>query len=174
MDPRVKTSQADLESQFKLAKSIYDEVLETTAALHEISVLREQLKDRASQPPVAHAEPSIESKLDAIAGSDRGGRGGFMRGPAGPPTLGTVRMVLARLEHSIESADAAPTAAQDEAYTTTAKPLPGLLDQWKQLKQTDLKSLNETLKREHLAVLTLDTREFDRNAEDELEMGDEE
>jgi len=174
MDPRVKTSQADLESQFKLAKSIYDEVLETTAALHEISVLREQLKDRASQPPVAHAEPSIESKLDAIAGSDRGGRGGFMRGPAGPPTLGTVRMVLARLEHSIESADAAPTAAQDEAYTTTAKPLPGLLEQWKQLKQTDLKSLNDTLRREHLAVLTLDTREFDRNAEDELEMGDEE
>lgn len=97
-----------------------------------------------------------------------------MRGPAGPPTLGTVRMVLARLEHSIESADAAPTAAQDEAYTTTAKPLPGLLEQWKQLKQTDLKSLNDTLRREHLAVLTLDTREFDRNAEDELEMGDEE
>jgi photosystem II stability/assembly factor-like uncharacterized protein len=174
MDPRVKTSQADLESQFKLAKTMYDDVLEATAALHEISVLREQLKGRASQPPVAQAGPTIESKLDAIAGSDRGGRGAFMRGPAGPPTLGTVRMVLARLEHSIESADAAPTAAQDEAYTTTAKPLPGLLDQWKQLKQTDLKSLNETLKREHLAVLTLDTREFDRNAEDELEMGDEE
>jgi hypothetical protein len=48
------------------------------------------------------------------------------------------------------------------------------LEQWKQLKQTDLKSLNDTLRREHLAVLTLDTREFDRNAEDELEMGDEE
>jgi hypothetical protein len=53
------------------------------------------------------------------------------------------------------------------------KPLASLLDQWKQLKQADLNSLNEQLKRDHLAVITLDTREFDRNSEDELEMGDE-
>jgi hypothetical protein len=131
------------------------------------------MKARAGQTPVANAGPSIESKLDAIAGAERGGRGGFMRGPAGPPTLGTVRTTLARLEHSIENADAAPTAAQSEAYATTVKPLAGLLDQWKQLKQTELKSLNEELKHERLAVIKLDTRELDRGVEDELEMGDE-
>jgi len=172
MDPRVKTPLTDLATQFRLAKGIYDDVINATTALHEISLLRDQLKTRSSQPPVANAGPSIESKLDAIAGPEHGGRG-FMRGPAGPPTLGTVRMTLAGLEHSIENADVAPTAAQEEAYATTVKPLAGLLDQWKQLKQADLKSLNEQLKRDHLAVITLDTREFDRNSEDELEMGDE-
>jgi hypothetical protein len=96
-----------------------------------------------------------------------------MRGPAGPATLGTVRLTLARLEHSIENADVAPTSAQEEGYATTVKPLAGLLDQWKQLKQSDLKSLNEQLKRDHFAVITLDLREFDRNSEDEIEMGDE-
>ena len=173
MDPRVKTPNADLEKQFTLAKQMYDDVLHATAALHEITVLREQLKERSGQAPVANAAPSIQTKLDAIAGPDRGGRGGFMRGPAGPPTLTSVRMTLARLEHSVENADVAPTAAQSEAYQNTAKPLAGLLDQWKQVKQSELKSLNEQLKREHLEAIGLDTRELDRGMEDEIEMGDE-
>jgi hypothetical protein len=171
MDPRVKTSLPDLASQFKLASEIYDNVLNATAALHEIGVLRDQLKARAGQPPVANAGPSMESRLDSIAGPEHGGRG-FMRGTAVPPTLATLRLTLARLEHSIENADAAPTAAQEEAYSVTLKSLAGLLDQWRQLKQTDLKSLNEQLKRDHLAAIDLDTREFNRKAEDELEMGD--
>ena len=79
MDPRVKTPRADLEQQFKLAKSIYDELIHTTDVLHDISELRAQLKARSSQPPVAGAEPSIESKLDAIAGP-AGGMRGFGRG----------------------------------------------------------------------------------------------
>ena len=171
MDPRVKTTNADLEKQFTLAKSIYDDLLHATAALHEISVLREQLETRSKQPPIASAGPSINSKLDAIAGPEHGG--GFMRGPAGPPSLTLVRGILARIEHSIENADEAPTAAQVEAYQTTAKPLSGLIEQWRQLKATDLKTLNEELQRQHLAVLSLDTSKFDLDAEDEIEMGDE-
>ena len=174
MDPRVKTPASDLEQQFTLAKSIYDNLLSATAALHEISVLREQLKSRSGQSPVAAAGPAIDSKLDAIAGAERGGRGGFGRGPAGPPNLGSVRMQLARIEHSIESADEAPTAAQVEAYQVTAKPLSSLMEQWRQLKQTDLKALNEQLKRQHLASIDLDTSKLDHDAEDQLELGDEE
>jgi len=173
MDPRVKTTHADLEKQFTLAKSIYDDLVHATAALHEVSVLREQLEARSKQPPVADAGPSINSKLDAIAGPEHGG-GGFGRGSAGPPTLASVRGLLARIEHSIESADEAPTAAQFEAYQIALKPLSGLVDQWRQLKETDLKSLNEQLKRQHFALLNLDTSKFDHDMEDELEMGDEE
>ncbi len=47
MDPRVKTPAADLEQQFKVSKAIYDDLLRATAAIHEITVLREQLKARA-------------------------------------------------------------------------------------------------------------------------------
>ena len=152
---------------------MYDDVMKATAAMHEISVLREQLKARSGQPAVGQAGPTIDSKLDAIAGPERGGRG-FGRGPAGPATLGSVRSQLARLMHSIESADAAPTAAQNEAFGMASKPLDGLIEQWRQVKQNDVKALNEQLKKNHLAVIDLDTREFNRNGEDELEMGDEE
>jgi len=173
MDPRVKTPMQELEAQFTTAKRLYDDVMKATAAVHEISVLREQLKARSGQPVVGNAGPSIDSKLDAIAGPAHGGRG-FGRGAAGPATLGSVRTQLARLMHSIESADMAPTSAQSEALGIAEKPLDGLIEQWRQVKQTDVKALNERLKKLHLAVIDLNTREFDRNREDELEMGDEE
>ena len=173
MDPRVKAPRADLELQFTLAKSIYDELIHATDALREIKVLREQLKARSSQAPVAGAEPSIESKLNAIAGPE-GGMRGFGRGPTPPPSLGFLRAQLARLEHSIESADAAPTAAQDEACQTSIKSLRGLIEQWQQLKKTDLKVLNEQLERQHLAVIDLGSSSNGHGSKDQVEIGDEE
>ncbi len=166
MDPRVKTPRADLEEQFTVAKSIYDDSMRATAAMHEITVLHDQLKARASQAPIVAAGDSIESKLDAIAGGGgRGGRGGGggRGGPAGPPNLNTVRLALARIEKQIEDADQAPTEAQVEAWHITAQPLAGLLDQWQHLKQTDLKALNQQLEREHLALLDLNTQKIDRD-----------
>jgi len=173
MDPRVKTSLSDLEQQFKLAKSMYDGMIQANSALHEIKTLREQLKARSTQPPVAGAEPSIESKLNSIAGPE-GAMRMFGRGPTPPPTLAVVRMQLARLLHSIESADAAPTAAQFEAFDTAAKPLPGLLEQWQQLKKNDLKALNEQLERQHLAKIDLDRGKTGKSEMDEVDIGDEE
>ena len=171
MDPRVKTPTADLQQQFDTSKGIYDEMLRATVALHEITVLRDQLKQRGGQAPMAGADTALESKLDKIAGSERGGDG---RGaPAGPATLGSVRTQLARVEHEIQSADEAPTSGQMEATQMAAQPLDSLLQQWGQLKQTDLKSLNLQLERDHLAVLQLDTRRIDHDVEDQIELGDE-
>jgi hypothetical protein len=175
MDPRVKTPATDLEQQFKVSKAIYDDLLRTTLAIHEITVLREQLKAREKQAPVAGAGDSLEAKLDKIAGSERGGRGGGGRGgPMGPPNLGSVRTQLARVEHQIQNADQAPTAAQVEAYGVVSKPLGDLLQQWEQLKQTDLKALNASLEHDHLPLLRLDTSKIDHDVEDQIEMGDDE
>jgi photosystem II stability/assembly factor-like uncharacterized protein len=174
MDPRVKTPRVELEEQFTVAKAIYDDVMRATAGIHEIAVLRDQLKARADQAPVAAAGISIGSKLDSISGGAGGaGRGGGRGGPAGPANLNTVRLGLARIEKQIEGADQAPTEAQVEAWHITAQPLAGLLDQWQQLKRTDLKALNEQLTREHLALLDLDTVKIDHDVEDQIEMGDE-
>jgi hypothetical protein len=171
----VKTPRAELEEQFTAAKSVYDDIIRATAAIHEITVLHDQLKARADQAPVASAGNSIQSKLDAIVGggarAGRGGGGG-RGGPAGPPSLSAVRLALARIEKEIENADVAPTEAQVEAWHITAQPLSGLLDQWQQLKQTELKTLNEQLARKHLALLDLNTGKIDHDVEDQIEMGD--
>jgi hypothetical protein len=176
MDPRVKTTVAELQQQFDVSKSMYDDLLRATNALHEITVLREQLKARATEAPVAQSKDSIEGKLDAIAGSERaarGGGGGGRGGPAGPPTLGTVRTQIARMEHEIQKADEAPTAAQVEASQITAKPLNDLLQRWEQLKQTNLKALNRELEEDHLSALKLDTTRIDHDVEDQIQVGDE-
>jgi hypothetical protein len=119
VDPRVKTSAADLQAQFDAAKSIYGDLMRATTAIHEITVHRDQLKARSGQAPVATGGSALEPKLDAIAGSNRGGRGGGGRGgPAGPPNLASVRVTLARIEKQIENADEVPTAAQIERGTS--------------------------------------------------------
>ncbi len=149
MDPRVKTRESDLAEQFKVSKSAYDQMLKATEALHQITVLREQLKERSTQPPIAGSGLSLEEKLEKIAGGERGERRA-RGGPARAATLNSVRMQLARLEHSIESADMAPTTAQIEAVQSSGQPLPALLQEWEQIKQTDLKALNASLKQQHL------------------------
>ena len=176
MDPRVKTPAAELEAQFKLSKAMYDDALHATAALHEITVLREQMRTRAAQPPVAGAGDSLESKLNAIAGRGEGGRGGGgggRGGPAGPPTLNTLRLQLARMEHTVQSADAAPTTAQTQAYESISKPLADLLDQWNKVKATDVKALNDRLRKSGLPLLSLNTFLIDHAVEDQIEVGDE-
>jgi hypothetical protein len=176
MDPRVKTTIAELQQQFDVSKSMYDDLLRATNVLHEITVLREQLKARSTEAPVAQSKDSIEGKLDAIAGSERaarGGGGGGRGGPVGPPTLGTVRTQIARMEHEIQKADEAPTAAQVEAAQITAKPLNDLLQQWEQLKQTNLRALNRELEENHLSALKLDTTRIDHDVEDQIQVGDE-
>jgi photosystem II stability/assembly factor-like uncharacterized protein len=170
MDPRVKTSAADIESQFKVSQAIYADTLKATAALHEITVLREQLKTRSSQAPVAAAGDSIEAKLQRLAGGD--GRGGGRGGAAGPPTLNSLRLQLARLEHSIQNADVAPTTSQAEAYASLAKPMQDLLDQWSTIKASDMKALNNSLQARHLPLLALDTSIIDHNVYDQIDLGD--
>lgn len=192
MDPRVKTPQGELEEQFRVSKAIYDDTMKATAALHEITVLRQQMQSKSAariqgpdttgsakgaaaaaqgtpKAPVTTGE-SLETDLDKIAG--RTGAGGGRRGPAGPPTLMSVRVQLVRIEHSIQNADVRPTAAQVEAYAIAVKPLPDLLAAWDKVKKTDLRALNAERARAHLAALELNTDRIDHDVEDQIEIGD--
>jgi hypothetical protein len=184
MDPRVKTSMADLQSQFNISKEAYDGAMKATEALHEITVLREQLAAGPATPPVAGAADALGAKLDAIAGGGggRGGRGGGGGGGggrgggggAGSPNLTTLRLQLARVEHTFQAADQKPTTAQVESYQGIVKPLNDLLDQWTKLKATDIKAMNEILKQANLPQLSLNTTVIDHDVEDQIEMGDDE
>ena len=73
MDPRVKTPMADLEQQFTVAKRMYDDVMKATAAMHEISVLREQLKARRGSAGGGAGGPDhrFEAGCDCGAGAWR-------------------------------------------------------------------------------------------------------
>jgi hypothetical protein len=170
MDPRVKTSIADLEQQFTVSKAMYDDMLKATVAIHEITVLRDQMKSQAGAAVPGTDAQALKAKLDAIAGSDQGG---FRRGGGGgPATLTSLRLQLSRLEHSVQNADAAPTTAQIEAAQIASKQLPDLLQKWDAVKKTDLKAMNEQLRLKHLPLLSLNTNKIDHDVEDQIELGD--
>jgi photosystem II stability/assembly factor-like uncharacterized protein len=173
MDPRVKTPTAEIEAQFKLSKSIYADMMRATVAIHEITVLHDQLKAKAPAA-VAAASDSLDTKIVKIMGGAGQRGGGGRGGPAPPPSLNAVRTQLARLEHTVQNADVAPTTAQSENYDTLVKPLNDLLDQWTALKGSDLSALNSTLRLNHLPTLDMSTSIIDHNVEDQIELGDEE
>ena len=173
MDPRVKTPMADLEAQFKVSKAIYDDALKATTVLHEITVLRDQMRSKPTPAPAGG--DSLESKLTKIAGGrgEGGPRGGGGRGgPGGPANLTTLRLQLARMEHTVQSADAAPTTAQVAAYDSIKQPIADMVQQWNQLKATELKALNEVRRKQGLPLYILDTHIIDHNVEDQIEVGD--
>jgi hypothetical protein len=173
MDPRVKTSMADLQAQFDASKAMYDDMMRATKAIHEATVLRDQMNSGTSKVP-SGAAGALESKLEQIIGRERGegGPGGRRGGAPGPATIGSVRTTLARMEHTVQSADEAPTTAQVEAWKTAEKPLDDLLKQWEAVKQTDVKAINEQLMKLNLPQLSLDTRKIDHDVEDQLDADD--
>jgi hypothetical protein len=77
------------------------------------------------------------------------------------------------MEHTVQSADIAPTTSQVEAYDGLKKPLTDLIDQWNTLKASDVKALNDSLHKLGLPLLSLDTGIIDHAVEDQIELGDE-
>jgi photosystem II stability/assembly factor-like uncharacterized protein len=182
MDPRVKTSMADLQAQFDLSKAMYDDALRSTTALHEITVLRDQLSKPGAPAVPAGSADSLESKLTKIAGGREGGGGGRGGGGGGggrggggggAPNLTTLRQQLARMEHTVQSADAAPTTAQVDSYTGMKKQFDDLIQQWQAVKASDVKAMNDYRRSHNLPLLSLNTFIIDHDVEDQIELGDE-
>jgi len=70
MDPRVKTSPAGLQQQFKLSSDLYTQLLILSPAAEQAGALRKQLKDlqtRATGEALA-AINALDQKLQALAG----------------------------------------------------------------------------------------------------------
>ncbi|MGI8772699.1 MAG: glycoside hydrolase [Acidobacteriaceae bacterium] len=167
MDPRVKTSLADLGAQFDLSKQMYNQAEQATAALHQIEALRKQLRARNATGATAAAKAAFDKQLEALAGKAEFHRGG----PAGPPSFTGVRGTLLRLQHELQGSDVAPTAQLTAGCASAQKPLPGLMEQWKALQGQPLASLNTQLRQSHLAPITLQEGEGKQDTE-ELEDGD--
>ena len=75
------------------------------------------------------------------------------------------------MEHTVQSADVAPTTAQVEAYDVMRKPLNDLIDRWNALRASDVKALNNVLRNDGLPLLSLDTHIIDHDVEDQIELG---
>ena len=160
MDPRVKTSQADLERQFELASKLAAEAGEVSAATQRAEDLRKQIAARSKEAEgnkeLKTALHDLERKISGLTGAAGGGGfGGFgLTAPDDKPkTLRQVSAAVGGLLGVVEGADVAPTAdatKASEAWEATGK---ATLDRWNALQSTDVARTNSLLERAHLQPL---------------------
>jgi photosystem II stability/assembly factor-like uncharacterized protein len=120
MDPRVKTSTADLEQQFALSKELYDGVVAANAALEELHALRPTLS------------PDLGAKASEIAGeADAEFEYSFPR-PIGAETetLNSITHSMLSLMHILQEADVAPTEQLVAAAADRRRALAAVLARW--------------------------------------------
>ncbi len=143
MDPRVKTSVADLQKQFDLSNRLYEQLLQVQPSVDEATKLRDQLKEqseKAKGTPQAAAVEALSQKLNELLGA--GGR--FRRGPQ-VETLNGVQGSLFMLLYTLQETDLPPTPAQTNAAPALEKSAAAVVQRWKQMQASDIPQLKSQL-----------------------------
>jgi photosystem II stability/assembly factor-like uncharacterized protein len=166
MDPRVKTSVADLQKQFDLSNRLYEQLLQLQPTVEEATKLREQLKAQAEKAKGTPEEAKVEAlsqKLNALLGT-----GGFFRRGPQTETLNGVHGSIFFLLLTMQETDAAPTPVQANAIPALEKSAQAVLQRWKELQANDVPKLKSQLGiREFPAVAPVLPRASGMNKDEE-------
>jgi photosystem II stability/assembly factor-like uncharacterized protein len=162
LDPRVKTSQADLEAMFKLQTRLARMMTASSEAILQARSIREQLEKLTPQASGATSDAvkAVDKKITAIL--DGSGEPAAAKTPE--KNLKAVNDDIYTLYTAVDRADAAPTPAQEKAASTIEADLPPVLKRWEELKSTDLAALNGKLKAANLPEIR---NEIDTHLEEE-------
>jgi len=156
MDPRVKTSTADLAEQFRLSKQLYDEWLALSPISEAVRVIRGQLTDlrpRASEDLKKHID-ALGEKLQTLAGG--GATAGLPAAAASArPTIATVTVRVRTLFNLFEGVDAAPTPSAAAAVPVVREESHALQESWQVIRTQDIPALNQELGAAGLPTITL-------------------
>jgi photosystem II stability/assembly factor-like uncharacterized protein len=157
MDPRVKTSNADLAEQFKLSKQLYDEWFALNSITESIRLIRGRLTELRPRVPEGDLKTHLNAlgeKLQALAGAGGGGRGGGVGGGARlsiATTIGRARTLFGL----VEEADVAPTPQAAAAVPEVLQDSRSLQESWQAIKSQDIPALNQELRAAGLPAIEL-------------------
>lgn len=132
MDPRVTTSKEDLDLQFEIGKTCWDDASRAAALESQIGGVRNQVK--AARAKATGSEATRLDALDAKLASLLGQSGGRRRSRFGGGLSGSFGGVYG----SVEAADLRPTLTQQAAYKTLVKQLADMDSAWNEIKAKDL------------------------------------
>ncbi|MDP9268374.1 MAG: glycoside hydrolase [Acidobacteriota bacterium] len=162
MDPRVRTSAADLALQFRMSYQVYQDLQALAAPLEAMDALRTELEERKQQAganaDVAKAIDDFTHQLDAIQGV------AVRRSvpTTEPLTLSLVSGRLGQLFGVLQEVDAAPTAQAVANVNELHAAIPGLTAKWKTLQSADLAALNAKLRAAGLAEIKVEEKPLSR------------
>jgi hypothetical protein len=127
MDPRVKTSLADLQKQHDLSMMCYESGKACRNIVKDIETYRSTLKMQMTNASASVAD-SLNKKDQAVAALENT--------PAGKNDLSLVKLNgnFASLQSDMQNADVAPTSATINAVNDAQKQLNDLVKRWNDLK----------------------------------------
>jgi photosystem II stability/assembly factor-like uncharacterized protein len=169
MDPRVKTSQADLQKQFDAMLMLRDRQDAMNKAILALRDLRTQLvtlekrltpieptkvdvKAEAKNPLIEQSA-GLRKKLDAIEAELINANATASEDELHFPTK--LNSKLGYLDSAIDSADAAPTAGELAVYAELDKQLDAQLAKWNEITGKDLPAFNEALRNANTAIVAI-------------------
>ncbi|MFQ5816378.1 MAG: glycosyl hydrolase [Terriglobia bacterium] len=160
LDPRVTTSQADLQKQFELMLQIRDLLGRVHGAVFEIRSLREQLealRKRLAEDPRAKgilaATEDIDRKMSAVEAELIEVKAKASQDMCNYPTK--LNSKLAYLERVADSADTAPTQQSYELTEQMRRQASAQLAAWQEIVARDVAKLNERIHKENIPALAL-------------------
>ena len=157
-DPRVSTSQGDLQKQFELALKIRDRVTEGHDAVNQIRDLRGQLKALDKRLGASASGKTLSAACDALDKKMTPIEEGLIQpkikaseDSLNYPIKLTERLVA--LASAVESADVAPTEQASAVFEVLSRQLDTQLGEWKGILATDLAALNDQLQKGNVPIV---------------------
>ena len=157
MDPRVKTSNADLLGQFRLSKQLYDEWLKLDSISLNLRRMREQIARLQTRAPAGDLKVKINAlyeKLQSFSAAAAPGAGGGVAGAGQRITLPAASGRVRTLFNVIQNVDLAPTSQVVAAIPEVLKDARAVQDNWQTISQ-DLATLNRELRTAGLPEIDL-------------------
>ncbi len=156
MDPRVKTSDADLTKQLEIASQIANEMDRDFVALKQVQSLRGQVKElktKAGPGELADLISSLEEKAAALEGKSEDRFTALPRKAKEAENLNHLNQELGTLLHVVQGTDAAPTTQALATHGELRQALQGLLASWNELRRREVSAVNQRLKASNLAEI---------------------
>jgi photosystem II stability/assembly factor-like uncharacterized protein len=156
MDPRVKTSLADLAEQFRLSKQLYEEWLALNSVSESVRLIRSQLSELQKRTTAGDLKTHLDAlaeKLQTLVGAGGGGPGAAAA--ATRITVGSTTGRLRTLFNLMEDVDLAPTPQAAAAVPDVVKDSHSLEEIWQAIKSQDIPALNQELRAAGLPVLEI-------------------
>jgi photosystem II stability/assembly factor-like uncharacterized protein len=158
LDPRVKTSEEDLRKQFELMLKLRDRQDEMNKAILAIRDLRAQLLalerrlgSRDDAKTVVSASAELRKKISAIEEELIQVNAKATEDEANYPTK--LNSKFGYLDMVVDSADAAPTAAEYAVFAEIDPQLEAQLAKWRDALSKDIPALNEAMQKNSIPLI---------------------
>jgi len=175
MDPRIKSSLADLHKQFVMESASVSGMNESYELLSRVRSVRAQMKERtekAGKSAVGEKIAALDKVLAELEGAPVPGFAGVPPGSKQRENLSTLNQHFGAMLAVADSADAAPTTQADAAFKELGNELTRCLAQWQHYRDYEIVELNADLKKAGLAPI--DPKEPPKEAPAEDAGGDDE